>query len=138
MTTVQNICQIDKAEKCGRIKIEIELDQNPCSNTDNCGSKVKIHIQVSLFSNIRESQDNMWIQEAANLPRMDINGLADAYCMVKIKSKLLSEDNLTILHKTEMKTKTLCPIWNEKLETFLPKELDGTRIMFEGIYQDHP
>ena len=45
--TVQNICQIDKAEKCGRLKIEIELDKNSCSNNENCGSKIKINIRVS-------------------------------------------------------------------------------------------
>ena len=80
----------------------------------------------------------MDIFEAANLPPMDINGLADAYVLVKSKSKVAHTANTTVshlcttLHKTELKTKTLSPIWNEKLEKYLPKEHENLRIVFEG------
>ena len=35
--TVQNECQVDKAEKCGRIRLSIELEQIACATSNNCG-----------------------------------------------------------------------------------------------------
>ena len=69
------------------------------------------------------------MHEAANLPPMDINGLADAYVLVKLKSR--SDSTCEIIHKSELKLKTLSPVWNENLEKYIRAKEDF-RIIFEG------
>ena len=61
---------------------------------------------------------------------MDINGLADAYVLVKLKSKL--DSSCEIIHKSELKLKSLSPVWNEHLEKYIRKKEDF-RIIFEGL-----
>ena len=127
MSTVPHVCSVDKAETCGRLRIELELDEFAC--TEECGYEIATKDRINWLT---RPKLKIKVHEAANLPPMDINGLADAYVLVKLKSR--SDSTCEIIHKSELKLKSLSPVWNEHLEKYIPAKEDF-RVIFEGKWR---
>ena len=53
-----------------------------------------------------------------------------ASSVTREKRKLNKEEVYDIIHKSELKIKTLNPVWNESLEKYAPDE--DFRLIFEG------
>ncbi|CAI8052920.1 Protein kinase C alpha type [Geodia barretti] len=80
-----------------------------------CGQQVKEtrgRLEMTVRSEDIDDQHirlHIGIIQAANLPPMDANGLADPY----VKLRMLPDSSNSAKQKTERQAKTLCPVWEE-------------------------